>query len=45
MMAVYGIDVETYGDPYVKAAEDVMEAIGEMVKPGTEFFEVFPMCE
>lgn len=45
MMSVYGIQVRSRKDRYIKVAQAVMDAVSEAAKPGAYLVDAFPFCK
>ena len=42
---MYSINVHPYNDPYIKIAEEAMEAIAELLVPGTFLVDIIPILK
>lgn len=45
MMSVYGIQIGSRKDRYIKVAQAVMDAVSEAAKPGAYLVDTFPFRE
>jgi hypothetical protein len=43
LQIVYGIEVQSMGDPYIETAEKAMKGLGEAGLPGTFFVDILPI--
>ncbi|KAF8513886.1 cytochrome P450 [Gautieria morchelliformis] len=44
MEVIYGIKVLPIGDPYIRIAEQAMEAVSELLNPGSFLVDTLPIC-